>query len=66
MKWIKDMLGINRYAISYNYHWGDIYSEGTYTGIGGRGMSKFVAQRVTKDVNEIYGPGTHWVVPLHE
>lgn len=66
MKWIRDVLGINRYAILYKYPWGDTHFRGLYTGIGGRGMSKFVAQRVTKNMNKFYGPGTHWVVPYSE
>lgn len=67
MRWLKDFLGINRYAIEWRRpSVGGYFFTGRSDTEGCATMSKRVAIVVASEMNQIYGNGTHWVVPVQE
>lgn len=60
--WVKDVLGINRYDIEYDFDFKGIHHTGTFRGIGRRGMSLSSAMSVTKEANKMWGKDSHWIV----
>ncbi|MBZ9888147.1 hypothetical protein LB559_09365 [Mesorhizobium sp. BR1-1-3] len=56
--WLKDLLGINRYVLAWDF----IAGRGTHLkGRDSRSDTKFYAQRLASGMNKIYGAGTHWI-----
>lgn len=62
IEWIKDVLGINKYVVSYlipNQLKSD--PDWVLSGTGRFVGSKRVQELTAQQMNECYGEGTHWV-----
>ncbi|PDS97496.1 hypothetical protein CO659_12580 [Rhizobium sp. S9] len=63
IKWLKDILGINRYAVVWRIEYpdGHVMTGSDVIKYHGRSHSKSSATRIADDMCGLYGKDTHWI-----
>ena len=66
INWIKDLIGINRYKVCWDFNYKETHLSGEYDFIdrSHNGLHKIVAKGVVQDFNKMYGPNSHWIERL--
>lgn len=61
LDWIRDVCGINKYALVWDFEHNGIPLKGRHDGLRLGGMTKHFAQRLANQMNRSYDTDGHWV-----
>jgi hypothetical protein len=63
---LKDLFGINRYTVAWDFERKGIHLRGNYSGrFAPNGMNKRVAKHIAASMNREYRTKGHWIEPFH-